>query len=633
MTATAWKKDRQPEKASSSALPTQDPRAEDFMSPFASIKDDAIDSGIIASLVASMADGKSSVIHIFPGEDTLIGRQSLCNFKVPHPSCSNTHIRIYSVIFESRYEPLIYCEDLSLNGTFLNGRLIGKGNSVLLSNGDRIDIRNAACFRFSQVLGEIAPEDIIAEGEKRAFANSYELSSRILGAGGYGRVYMAWDVKTHRQVACKVMELRPDAKGGKKKNWARLREMYMREVEVLRSLSHPNIMSIHKAFSTSSRIYIFEELITGGDLFSHLGQKLCLDEIEAMPVVWQILKALEYLHSKGIVHRDLKPDNILCTSNVAGSRVVLTDFGSARFFTPATRMTSAVGTLEYLAPEVIPPTRGMVSSGYSHAVDLWSLGIVVYVLLSGYSPFGAESGPTLPPDAVLAKARSGDLRRLETGVEWRDVSGEAKDFIRSLICVDPRKRMTLEQAKKHNWLGRHAKELEEVYSRAVGDWYRRRSIPAEEEITVPLQNFNPAQSHARAARGNSSFTPSHFGFEPGSSLARLERAGVGSGEVAIEEEEMSDVPELLFDQFTPGSPHHLSPGFESTDETQDGEEDEWRDNALYTAEEDELHDAAAGDGRLRSAMELSREVEARREQRMRELREGGEETIRSRFFY
>lgn len=65
-------------------------------------------------------------------------------------------------------------------------------------------------------------------------------------------------------------------------------------------------MSIHKAFATSSRIYIFEELITGGDLFSHLGQKLCFDEIEAMPIVWQILKALEYLHSKGIVHRDLK---------------------------------------------------------------------------------------------------------------------------------------------------------------------------------------------------------------------------------------------------------------------------------------------------------------------------------------
>ncbi|RPB11434.1 kinase-like protein [Morchella conica CCBAS932] len=307
MTATAWEKDRQP-KASSSALPTQDPRAEDLVGPFASIKDDAIDSGTIASLVATMADGTSSVLHLLSGTDTLIGRHPHCTFQLPHPSCSNTHLRLYSVVFEARCTPLIYCEDLSLNGTFHNGRRIGRGTSVLLSSGDRIDIRNAACFSFSQVAEEEEQEQEGEEEGRRAFAGEYELSRRILGAGGYGRVYMAWEVGTRRQVACKVMELRPDAKGkgGKRKNWARLREMYMREIEVLRSLSHPNIMSIHKAFSTSSRIYIFEELITGGDLFSHLGQKLCFDEIEAMPVVWQILKALEYLHSKGIVHRDLK---------------------------------------------------------------------------------------------------------------------------------------------------------------------------------------------------------------------------------------------------------------------------------------------------------------------------------------
>lgn len=185
------------------------------------------------------------MLPILSGKDTLIGRQSpLCNFTVVHPSCSNTHLRLYSIVFEARCPPLIYCEDLSLNGTFLNGRRIGRGTSVLLSDGDRIDIRNAACFRFSQPVRNAEDPDVVAEeqgeGEKRAFRGEYELSGRILGAGGYGRVYMAWDVKTHRQVACKVMELRPDAKkaGGKRKNWARLREMYMREIEVLRSLSH-----------------------------------------------------------------------------------------------------------------------------------------------------------------------------------------------------------------------------------------------------------------------------------------------------------------------------------------------------------------------------------------------------------
>lgn len=196
--------------------------------------------------------------------------------------------------------------------------------------------------------------------------------------------------------------------------------------------------------------------------------------------------------------------------------------------------------------------------------------------------------------------------------------------------------MTLEKAKRHAWLGRHVVELEEVYGRAVGGWYQRRRstrpVEEEESTRVPVQ---------RVARGESSFTPSVFGFEPGSSLARLERAGgvavEEEGEEEEEEEEMSDVPELLF----AGSPgqQQLNQGSESVaDDTQD-EEEEWRGGALYTAEEDELHDAAAGDGRLRSAMELAREVEARRVERVmgRELRQGGEDCgegggVRSRFF-
>lgn len=187
------------------------------------------------------------MIQIFNGEEILVGRQSLCQFRVPHPSCSNTHFRIYSVVFESCYEPLIYCEDLSMNGTFLNNRLVGKGISVLLTDGDKIEIRQAASFVFRQVPNESSPtlNDPGIEKEKVLFANSYELSPRILGAGGYGRVYMAWDIKTHRQVACKIMELK-DSEGGRNSNqkgWKRMKEMYMREVEILKTLNHvsPNV--------------------------------------------------------------------------------------------------------------------------------------------------------------------------------------------------------------------------------------------------------------------------------------------------------------------------------------------------------------------------------------------------------
>lgn len=127
-----------------------------------------------------------------------------------------------------------------MNGTFLNGRLIGKGASVLLNHGDRIEIRHTASFTFQQVPGENAPKDPVTQREKGLLVSSYKISPRILGAGGYGRVYMAWDVKTHRQVACKIMELKvPDGRrNGKQKNLKRMKKMFMREVEVLKTLNH-----------------------------------------------------------------------------------------------------------------------------------------------------------------------------------------------------------------------------------------------------------------------------------------------------------------------------------------------------------------------------------------------------------
>lgn len=165
------------------------------------------------------------------------------------------------------------------------------------------------------------------------------------------------------------------------------------------------------------------------------------------------------------------------------------------------------------------------------------------------------------------------------------MSAEAKDFIRALVCVDPRKRLTAAQAGSHRWLSRHREELEEVYGRAVGEW---REVGGEE---VVLEHFGGGEEMGG------------FWF--------------GAGE-SLEDVEMVDVPELVVDV---GTPESVRGGT--------GEGEGWR-GGLYTVEEDELYDAAAGDGRLRSARELARDVEARRE-----ARRGGrveESGGRSRFF-
>lgn len=224
-------------------------------------------------------------------------------------------------------------------------------------------------------------------------------------------------------------------------------------------------------------------------------------------------------------------------------------------------------------------------------------------------------------------------------MEWRDVSPEAKDFVRGLVCVDPRNRLTVGQAKRHRWLSRHTRELEEVYERAVEDWVKTEKV--EDGKNVTLEHFNLSQSLRSPPRGNfypaSSITSSPpnlnfdpypmgaFSFEPGSSLPSYLEEKQEQGEEG-EDGSMPGVPDLISDQFTPEPPQGGC--------VDDGA---WRASGLYTAEEDELYDAAAGDGRLRSAMELAREVDARRSKRRGAERgvDGDQKVetgIRSKFF-
>lgn len=217
-----------------------------------------------------------------------------------------------------------------------------------------------------------------------------------MGLGGYGSVFAAIHKKSNRQLACKVIEVElcPPSKstklreplkdvtnsrqtnraapetGLKANKFQTLDDQKLhirddpqfREFEILKDLDHPNIIRLEKVFWSVNTFYIFQELVTGGDLFSYIESKGGrLPDIEAAVILRQVLKAVEYLHGLDIVHRDLKPDNILITSTAEGARIVVTDFGNARYVsenaaklddlpTKKRRMFTVVGTLEYVAP-------------------------------------------------------------------------------------------------------------------------------------------------------------------------------------------------------------------------------------------------------------------------------------------
>ncbi|KAF7591258.1 Meiosis-specific serine/threonine-protein kinase mek1 [Aspergillus hancockii] len=378
-----------------------------------------------------------------------------------------------------------------MNGTSWNGYLMGKG-SYLLSDGDVLKLSPSISLQYrSEKKTKEECFDKLQILEMEVFEGHYKVSSQKLGSGAFGQVYMAYKKGTGQQLACKIIDLRAlksrvirkaedlqsheetrnkllDTHGVNqsppKKAQERL-DPYTREVRILEDISHPNIITIEKVIKSSNTIYLFQELVAAGDLFSYLQSKrMRLDDIEAAVIMRQVLMALDYLHDRGIVHRDLKPDNILMTSIEDGGRVILTDFGCARKVpSSVARMSSLVGTFDYSAPE-------MHKYSYTKAIDMWSLGCVTAVLLTGSIPFESS----LKADATEL-TQTNELKRLEAYMNWNKTGNRARDFVLKLLVVDEAKRMDVKQALRHDWFTNPAqkKDFEALYRRSIRDWKPR----------------------------------------------------------------------------------------------------------------------------------------------------------------
>ncbi|KAG7276359.1 hypothetical protein CRUP_014391 [Coryphaenoides rupestris] len=218
------------------------------------------------------------------------------------------------------------------------------------------------------------------------------------------------------------------------------REEIEREVNILREIQHSNIITLHDIFENKTDVILILELVSGGELFDFLAEKESLTEEEATQFLKQILDGVHYLHSKRIAHFDLKPENImLLDKNVPNPRIKLIDFGIAHQIKAGNEFKNIFGTPEFVAPEIVNyEPLGLEA-------DMWSIGVITYILLSGASPFLGET-----KQETLANISAVNYDFDEE--YFSNTSELAKDFIRRLLVKDPKKRMTIDDSLEHSWI-------------------------------------------------------------------------------------------------------------------------------------------------------------------------------------
>ncbi|ELU04274.1 hypothetical protein CAPTEDRAFT_105698 [Capitella teleta] len=252
----------------------------------------------------------------------------------------------------------------------------------------------------------------------------------VLGSGQFGTVYGGKHRKESREVAIKVIDkLRfPTKQEAQLKN----------EVSILQNLHHPGVVNLEKMFETPERIFVVMEKLKGDMLEMILSSpKGRLTERVTKFLISQILVALKHLHSKHIVHCDLKPENVLLSSETPFPQVKLCDFGFARIIGEKSFRRSVVGTPAYLAPEVLK------SKGYNRSLDMWSVGVIVYVSLSGTFPFNED-------EEIMDQIQNAAF--MYPPNPWKEISPEALDLITNLLQVKMRKRYTVDKSLSHLWL-------------------------------------------------------------------------------------------------------------------------------------------------------------------------------------
>ncbi|CAB4252717.1 serine/threonine/tyrosine protein kinase RAD53 [Maudiozyma barnettii] len=401
--------------------------------------------------------------------------------------------------------------DISTNGTILNGERIPKNTNQLLSQGDEItvgagvasDVLTLMVFisdRFKQAY-ERARLDEITSGSKLSPGNSagnsnnviidnkysspiykdFSIEDRVVGQGAFATVKRAAERKTGKTYAVKIIN--------KRKVMGNI-DGVTRELEVLEKLDHPRIVRLKASYEDDINYYMVMEFVSGGDLMDFVVAHGVVGEDAGREITRQILEAIEYIHSMGISHRDLKPDNILIEQDDP-VLIKITDFGLAKVQATESGLKTFCGTLAYVAPEVLNNRSGTSNNDeqhneYSNMVDMWSLGCLVYVILTSHLPFSGSTEPDLYEKIIHGSYHDAPLR------DYR-VSEEAKDFIDSLLQVDAAKRLTAKKALQHPWIRMGLLSTLPNGNSELGSQFSEVSLSQSMSQQRELENLDDAQ--------------------------------------------------------------------------------------------------------------------------------------------
>ncbi|KYQ94367.1 putative protein serine/threonine kinase [Tieghemostelium lacteum] len=261
--------------------------------------------------------------------------------------------------------------------------------------------------------------------------DDFYVVGKELGRGAFSVVKEGTRKTNNEKVALKYIE----KKFVKKKHIEQLR----REIDIMKKVSHKNVLALKEIFESDSHLTLVMELVTGGELFYKIVERGSFTEKDARNVVRQVCEGVEYLHSQGIAHRDLKPENLLCSGDGEDMVIKIADFGLSKIFGGGEALETSCGTPDYVAPEVL------TGGSYDNAVDMWSIGVITYILLCGFPPFYASS-----QNLLFEKILTADYDFPEP--EWTHVSENAKNFIKKLIVKDPDQRLTAKKCLEDAWI-------------------------------------------------------------------------------------------------------------------------------------------------------------------------------------